>query len=535
MPPQVSPGVVPELRCAERRPTGRAARLGALAGLAALVLYAATGSRGVEWQDPGIHQYRIITGQLEHPFGLALSHPLHYWLGRAVLHVPFGAPLHRLNLLSAICGAVGVGLLTALVLRLTRSALAAGLAGATLGLAHAYWQMSALTETYTLAAALMVMEWACLLRYVRTRQPAWLVAVFACNGLHLADHLLGLLTLATYGVLLLERIVRRRLAARWLFVAGAVWLITASPYWTLVVQHWQRTGNAVETLQSAFVGGSPRSPNWGGNVLNVHVSAAQLKLAGMTFGYCFPSAAAVFALAGLLRRTRGRKCIFRWVLLAQTVLIGTFVARYTIKDLYTYFVPICALTALWFGIGVAWLLRGWGRPATRRWLVVLLIANALLPAGVYYYFPIVARQRGWLRSQLPDIAFREEYTHFFRPWRLDQHSADEFSRAALAAMGPGGWLLADSTTAYAVAVTYVVCGGPPDIRVYWWRDCLTDRTRPPLTDKDLLAHVQQGGRVLGVPSTTVEDVVRPPLVIDRTDPFWHILVGPVSNRSARAP
>ncbi len=115
------------------------------------------------------------------------------------------------------------------------------------------------------------------------------------------------------------------------------------------------------------------------------------------------------------------------------------------------------------------------------------------------------------------------------------------SRAALAATGEGGWLLADSTTAYTVAVTYLVHGGPPDIRVYWWRDCLTDRTQPPLTDEELLAHVRAGGRVLGVPSTTVEDVVRPPLVIERTEPFWHIVagpvfglpgsVGPVSNRS----
>jgi hypothetical protein len=515
MPPLVSPG---------------AARLGLIAGLAALILYAATGSRGVEWQDPGIHQYRIVTGQLEHPFGLALSHPLQYWLGRAALHVPLGDPLHRLNLVSAIFGAVGVGMLTGLVLRLTRSPLAASLAGATLGLTHAYWQMSALTETYTIAAALLIAEWACLLRYVRTRQPVWLLAVFACNGLHVADHLLGLLPLATYGVLLLERIIRRRLAARWLLAAAAVWLVAASPYWTLVVQHWQRTGDAGETVRSALFGGSARSPSWGGDVLNVRPSAAQVKLAGMTFGYCFPSAAGLLALVGLLRRVHSRRRVFRWVLLAQTLIIVVFVGRYTIKDLYTFFLPVCALTALWAGLGVAWLLRRFERGAARRWLVGLLVANALLPVVVYYCFPIVAKQRGWLGSQLPHIAFRDAYTHFFRPWRFDQHSAEEFSRAALAATGAGGWLLADSTTAYTVAVTYLVYGGPPDVRVYWWRDCLTDRNQPRLTDEELLARVEQNGRVLGVPSTTVENVVRPPLVIERTEPFWQVRVEPGSSR-----
>ena len=67
------------------RRRGAPVRAGLVAGIAALVLYAATGARDVEWQDPGIHQYRVLTGRLEHPLGLALSHPLHFWAGRAAL------------------------------------------------------------------------------------------------------------------------------------------------------------------------------------------------------------------------------------------------------------------------------------------------------------------------------------------------------------------------------------------------------------------------------------------------------------------
>ena len=335
-----------DLRVSAHTRRGSPCRVGLIAGGIALALYALTCARGVEWQDPGIHQYRIVTAQLEHPLGLALSHPLHYWVGRAALLLPGLDPVFKLNLMSALFGAVGVGALAGLVTGLTHNRLAGGLAAATLALAHSYWQMSALTETYSLAAALMTIEWVLLLRYARTHRPLWLVAVFAVNGLHVADHLLGLLTLATYGVLLVERIVRRRVAPRWLPVAIGAWIVTASPYLLLVVGHFARTGDLAKTLHSALFGGGADSAGWAGEVLNASLSLGQLKLAGLTFGYCFPSAAGLVALVGLLRGTRGRRRLFRLVLLAQTVVVFVFVGRYTIRDLYTYFVPVCVLTAL---------------------------------------------------------------------------------------------------------------------------------------------------------------------------------------------
>jgi hypothetical protein len=559
----ISSSAARDLRPAAGARPGAATRLGVLLGLAALALYAATGSRGVEWQDAGVHQYRILVGQLESPVGLALSHPLHYWLGRATLRLPLGDPLHRLNLLSGVFGAIGVGVLSGLVVRLTSSRLAGGLAGVTLALAQSYWQLSARTDTYTVAAALMTVEWALLLRYAQTRQPAWLVAVFAINGLHVADHLLGLLPLATYGILLVERIVRRRIAVEWLPVAIVVWLATSAPYSALVVSHWQHTGDLGGTARSALFGGQPHAKDWARSVLNVWPSATQAKLAIASLGYCFPSAAVLVALVGLFRRLRPRARLFRHVLLAQTIIVLVFVGRYNVPDVYKYFVPVSVVTALWFGIGVAWLLRRYERPAAgrpvkegtgtapervlagatpvtlgasprfhraaRRWVVALLVANALLPIAVYYYFPIIAESRGWLRAQFRDIPYRNEYLHFFRPWRFADHTAAVFSREALARIGENGWLLADSTTAYTVAATYLVHGGPAGARVYWWVNCLTDPGRPKLTDDELRAFVEHGGRVLGVPASVrseVENTVHPPLVIDRTEPFWHIRLGP---------
>lgn len=492
-----------------------------------LWLYAATASRGVEWQDSGFHQYRIISGQIQHPLGLALAHPLHYWCGRAVLALPWGDPFHRLNLLSALCGAVGVACVAALVTAITRSAAAAGIAALSLTLAHSYWQMSALTETYTLAAALMTLEWLLLWRFVRTGYAGWLAAVFLANGLHVADHLLGLLTLATYGALLLERLVRGRVRAVWLPICAALWIAGASPYLALIADHYVRSGDLAQTLRSALFGGSASARGWAADVLNVRPGARQLALAALTFGYCFPSLAPVAALAGLSRRTRGRRRLFLWIITAQTLLVFAFVFRYSIKDLYTYFVPVCALTAVWVGVGLPALRRRLRPLISRRTVHVAVALGGCLPVGVYLAFPKLAEARGWMRSQMRELPYRNAYTHFFRPWRMLDDSPERCAAAAIREAGEAGWILADSTPGPMIAAAVIrEFGAASEVgpRVYWTlnRDCLVPLGTPPLADIELVRHLRPGGRVIAIPSREVERSLPPAVGVEKRTPLWRL-------------
>lgn len=497
-------------------------RVGLPAAGIAFGLYALTCSPGVVWQDSGVHQFRIVTGLIENPHGLALSHPLHYWLGRAALHLPIGDPVFRLNLLSGLFGAVGVGMVVGLVVALTRRVVAGCLAGAALALAHSYWQMSVVTESYTLAAALMTIEWGLLLRYTRTRNPWLLVAVFAVNGLHVADHLLGLLTLSTYGVLLVERVLRRKLSPRWFLPAGAAWFIAAAPYWLLVWEHYDRVGDLPLTIHSALFGGATAEGGWAGAVLSVAVSWKQVQAAAMTFGYNFPSLVPLVALFGFLRVYRGRRRLFRSVLIAQTLIIGVFVGRYGIVDLYTFFVPVCATVALWFGLGADRMLRRRSGEPRGRALVAGLAACVILPVLVYIWFPALARERGWLAGRMRDIAFRDEYAHFFQPWKHGDHSAADFARAALARSGSGGWLLGDATTAFSTACEYELRGGPENVSIYSQRMCLTDPDQPRLTARELEQHLQSGGKVVAIPSAYVKREWGTQFSLHEDGPFWQV-------------
>ena len=77
----------------------------AVVAVAAFGLYAATANRGAQWQDSGWHIWRIVTGELHHPLGLALSHPLHYWISQAFLGPGLLEPCWAITLVSAVARA----------------------------------------------------------------------------------------------------------------------------------------------------------------------------------------------------------------------------------------------------------------------------------------------------------------------------------------------------------------------------------------------------------------------------------------------
>ena len=135
--------------------------------VAALALYVLTANRGVQWQDSGWQQYRIVTGQIGHPYGLALTHPLQFLLGwLAIRALPMLEPAFAITLVSALAGAVAVAGVAALVRLLTGRVGPAVLAAVALLFAHTFWRHATITESYTIVAALLTLEWLCIAQCV---------------------------------------------------------------------------------------------------------------------------------------------------------------------------------------------------------------------------------------------------------------------------------------------------------------------------------------------------------------------------------
>ncbi|MGB0715468.1 MAG: hypothetical protein ACPGXK_06300, partial [Phycisphaerae bacterium] len=48
----------------------------------AAILYVATAARGIQWQDRGAFVMRVLENKPLNELGLALSHPLHFYISR---------------------------------------------------------------------------------------------------------------------------------------------------------------------------------------------------------------------------------------------------------------------------------------------------------------------------------------------------------------------------------------------------------------------------------------------------------------------
>lgn len=434
-------------------PLERSRKPGAAAGWAicftlAFALYAATANRGAQWQDSGYHILRVVTQEAVNPLGLALSHPLHHFLGRIAVWLGVVEPCFAVTLMSALAGAIAVANVFGVVTTLTESRAAAAFGAASLAFAHTFWQMSTLAETYTLAAALLSAECWCVVMLANQRQPNWVVAAFFFNGLGIANHMLAILsTPVLVAVTLLSSKFEVRSAKKGWGVgigvwAAAAWTLGALPFLLLIYQEIQRSGDFSATVQSALFGHGYR-----GDVLNLSVSLWSLALVGAIVLMNFPNLLLPVSVVGA--RSPLIPLPARRALLAVAGIHAIFVLRYSVVDQHTFFVPMYAVLAMLGGVGFAAVAsRPWGRLA-RGAAVALLIATPLF----YAYLPSIARRYRVLEGRERHKPYRDDYVYAFTPWSVAENSADRMAREAVKLAGPDGLIVVEDRMA-SFAVKY---------------------------------------------------------------------------------
>jgi len=401
-----------------------------------LAVYVLTCQRGPAWQDSGIFQWRILRFDLVGWLGLALSHPLLILLGKAFSQLPFGPLAWRMNLVSAVCGALAGANVAVLVRRLMPSHRApAWFAAGLFGLAHTTWWLSTICESQAILAALFTLELNVLLSLSRRPRGHVVLLLGGLSGLALTAHNLALLAVPVYALAVVGLCLRRRL--RWyavgLFAVG--WAVGSAGLVVLVVRQAMDTG-LVPAVQSALFGVRWRSDVLGGS----------LRAAGMGVGfvaYNFPNAGLPLAVAGLLAlRHRPGRLVFRaFAALAGIYLL--FAIRYSVPDQFMFFLPFYAMVAVLAGVGL-------GRLAERgaNVLAAVCLASVLIAPAVYAAMPSLARAVGLALPGRKDLPFRDPASYWLCPWKATEDSAGLFARAALAEVPPDGIVIADGTSLY---------------------------------------------------------------------------------------
>ena len=431
---------------------GGAALWLAVAGLM-LAVYAVTAQRGPAWQDSGIFQWRILNFDLTGKFGLALAHPLLIILGKALSFLPLGPLALRMNLVSALCGAVTVANVALLIRRLNPDRPAAAwVAAGLLGLAHTPWWLSTICESQMVFAALFTTSLHVLVSLVRRPTAGLALLLGAINGLALLAHDLALLALAVYGLTVIGLCVRGRL--RWYAVVflAAGWVAGSAGMLALVARQAAATG-LIPAIESALFG-----QRWQSDVLGG--SAGAVKMGVGYILYNFPNVALVLVAVGLWALRKAPLRPLRWCFCGLTAIYLVFAIRYPVMDQFMFFVPFYVMVAVLAGVGLGSL-----RPRAYNWAAPVALASLLAAPALYAAMPSIARSAHLPVPGRTDLPFRDPPRYWLAPWKAGENSAGLFARQALAGVPAGGTIIADGTSLYPLLWTRRIDGLGRDVEL----------------------------------------------------------------------
>ena len=198
--------------------------------LAALALYATTLCPTVYWYDSAELAAAAALLGVPHPPG----YPLYTLLGKLYVMLVPGEPAFAVNLMSAVHGAVCVGLVFVLQRRLGAARIPASCGAVFFGTGPSFWLNCSVAEVYTTGLMLGLGTWLVLLRALNTRSPRLLLVAAGLGGLGFAAHMF-VATLGLGYVLLLWHAVqsceaRTRARVRWLALSALCTLAGASLY-----------------------------------------------------------------------------------------------------------------------------------------------------------------------------------------------------------------------------------------------------------------------------------------------------------------
>jgi Protein O-mannosyl-transferase TMEM260-like len=410
------------------------------------LLYAFTANRSAQWQDSGNIILRVVTGEVANPLGLALSHPLHFWLCKLFAATLPLEPAFAVTLVSSFAAAIAVANVFGCSVCLTGNRGVALWAALSLAVANVFWQLATIAETYTLAAALLSAECLCLVAFVKKKRPTLLVCVLLFNGLGIANHMLASLTAPAIGVLLVIALKNRWVTWRTLAVGACAWFVGASPYLYLIVEQAVQTGDLANTMHSALFGNA-----FADSVLNVVPPVRSLAISSAFMALSFPSLLLPAAIYGAWHgESVGVPRVVRLILLGSLVMLLLFAARYNVVDQHIFFLPSYILLTIFGSVGAAVYLK---RPKAHivRTLGIVLLAGTPLVSALA---PVVAGRSEALRSMVHRKPYRNDFVYLLTPWSVVKDSAERMSRQAVELAGDNGLIVVeDSMAIYALRYT----------------------------------------------------------------------------------
>ncbi len=325
------------------------------------------------------------------------GYPLYLLVGRFWSRLPIGDVGYRMNLLSALCGALTLVVLERLLAKLGVGPWARAGAVGLLAVSHFFWALSLIAEVYTPQTLIQCAFMWSLLHWLEHPRERHLTLVGTCLGLGLAHHLATVLWAP--GVLWV--LARQRRSRRWRHLALALLPVVGGLALYFYLTLLQHSAPAFD-----YVG----EYNAGGRFQRIDLST----LSGMWWlasGQRFASDFGGYDASGLLVQL-GRFLVELWRAFAAIGigpgLLGAFVltrrrpdfggalllmfgahtaffASYRVIDKSTMFLPSYLIWAVWLGVGYQTLFDWIREESNERWVgSALALVRGLVLAGVVW-------------------------------------------------------------------------------------------------------------------------------------------------------
>jgi hypothetical protein len=364
-----------------------------------LILYLLTLAPTVYNLDSAELTTAAVTGGLVH----ATGYPLYLLLGRVWFWLPIGDAGYRLNLFSAVNGALTVALGERILRRLGVGPWAAFGALGLLACAPFFWALSLIAEVYTLHTSLMTALILLLLRWADHPTPPRLALATLTMGLSAGNHAATVLLMPGCLFFVLTTAPRRALAPRALLLALLAWLAGLSIYLYLplcysahpalnYVGHYDATGTFIPVNMHTVRGLLYLIPQ---QMLADHALVYTPAEAWHEVGRFGAGLWRAFLAIGVGPGLLGIVILLRrnWqlagMLLSMFVCHVGFYVNYRVVDKDTMFLPAYVLWALWTGVGcqslLTWVPNGTRHVLSRRWdgavLRMVMAGGVLLALG----------------------------------------------------------------------------------------------------------------------------------------------------------
>ncbi len=426
----------------------------------------------------------------------AWDHPLYVMVGHLFAQLPIGEPLYRINLLSALAGALAISLLFFLGEYLIRNHWAVLLGALALAVSHTFWFHSVTSEVYTLNILLFICLLGLALYWLQKKDWRILIGFSLVGGLGLANHRLFVLPLVTAVAYMIKTwIVAKAGSSRvkdlfslklWKGWVKTLWgwpvlivviafLVGFAPWWVqfgrmarlLGVGPTLEMATTFKLIESRLASGS-----WEGLVRNL-----ALYLAWLT--YQFTPLGVGLGAYGFLRM-RGQRPLLFWFLIAMLGIHIAFSANFSVADQFNFHLPSYTIFALGMMWGAAELQRILKNKISHGsalldglFQIGFLVFTVLAAPALYVITPALLRQLGVSEATVGiypiGTGVRDTLGYFLNPNKRGDDSAAIFGRSTLERLAPQAIVLTPKTSeqeAYVILRYFQkVEGLRPDVRL----------------------------------------------------------------------